>query len=377
MQKQVLAFVLYCGCVLLNVAQAANYPQLKNNYVNDYAKVITNTSENTLQSSLASLESRTKVEMTVLTIASVRDYDKTASLETFSTNLFNHWGIGNLPANNGVLLLVAVKDRKVRIELGEGYPSSYDGVAQAIIDNDMIPLFKKGKFSDAIIKGTNAIIDQIADASITGPDTALSSSTSLVSNLVSSETTQKASAFASQSLNKANEALQRISPHLSVTNVGGGLGGGAFLVWAMRLFLRRRPRRCNTCGGSMQRLDEKSDDTFLDAGQLAEEHLSSVDYDVWQCVGCSNKQVYAYKKWFSSYDNCPSCNKRTMKSTSKVTMQATYTSTGSKLITENCQHCSYHHQHTAVIPIKQRSSSSSGGSGGGGRSSGGGASGSW
>ncbi len=82
----------------------------------------------------------TGVSVTVLTIDSFRAYTADdISFERFATRLFNHWGIGNADRNDGILLLVAKKDRKVRIELGKGYPSSYDARAKEIIDTVIVP----------------------------------------------------------------------------------------------------------------------------------------------------------------------------------------------------------------------------------------------
>lgn len=70
---------------------------------------------------------KTGIEAVVVTINSIGDYQTgDATIEAFATNLFNTWGIGHKKENNGVLILVAVKDRKARIELGKGYGREYD-----------------------------------------------------------------------------------------------------------------------------------------------------------------------------------------------------------------------------------------------------------
>jgi uncharacterized protein len=90
------------------------------------------------------------------------DYQGTEkSIEKFATALFNTWGIGKKDKNNGVLFLVAVKNRKVRIALGSGYPSEYDKRMATIIKNDILPYFKQIQYSRGIYEGSMAIIKGI------------------------------------------------------------------------------------------------------------------------------------------------------------------------------------------------------------------------
>jgi uncharacterized protein len=154
----------------------------------------------------------------------------------------------------------------------------------------------------------------------------------------------------------------------------------------VRQYLRYRKRRCPDCGMDMVRLDEASDDVYLDSGQKLEETLRSVDYDIWKCPDCNRHTLHGYRHWFSSLKRCPKCSYRTVKVTSTTLVSPTYSSTGKERVTKDCRHCNYHHTETVIIPMKTRSSSSSssgsssrssGSSFGGGRSSGGGASGSW
>jgi len=67
------------------------------------------------------------VQITLLTIASLSKYDAAPfpRIEGFATALFNHWGVGDSEKNNGVLILISHSDRKMRIEIGSGYSSSW------------------------------------------------------------------------------------------------------------------------------------------------------------------------------------------------------------------------------------------------------------
>jgi uncharacterized protein len=78
--------------------------------------------------------------------------------------LFNHWGVGQKEKNNGVLLAIFIKDRKLRIEVGYGLEETLTNtVCKRIIDADIIPDFKKGDFYNGIKKGLQSIISVISE----------------------------------------------------------------------------------------------------------------------------------------------------------------------------------------------------------------------
>jgi uncharacterized membrane protein YgcG len=147
------------------------YPQPTDKYVNDYAKVITSSDEKSIRTMLADLEAQTGIEATVLTINSIYDYDTDdKTIESFATNLFNTWGIGDREKNNGFMILVAVDDRRVRIELGSGYSSEMDQAMQRVINEDMLPYFRQADYSQGIYEGTRAGIDALAGGPQLLPD---------------------------------------------------------------------------------------------------------------------------------------------------------------------------------------------------------------
>ncbi|MFT4602909.1 MAG: hypothetical protein ACI857_003096, partial [Arenicella sp.] len=139
-------------------------------------------------------------------------------------------------------------------------------------------------------------------------------------------------------------------------------------------------------GTFMFKLDEQSDDKHLTGGQISEEIIKSIDYDVWvtddNIDGSSEVVVLAYKKWFTKYKKCPSCKYTTyFKEYDRVISAATYSSSGTGERKYACKNCSHTKVTRYTIPkkVKSKSSSSSGGysSGGGGRSSSSGGGGSW
>lgn len=144
--------------------------------------------------------------------------------------------------------------------------------------------------------------------------------------------------------------------------------------------LREAPRTCH-CGRTMRRASETEDDAFIKPGNVVEEQIRSMDYDVWICdEGHSSVESYAGAK---TAKLCPKCNFRTFRVTDTRTLIASTTiSTGLSETTHTCANCNHIKRETTTIPKVTPSSSSGssssggssgGGSFGGGRSGGGGA----
>jgi len=140
------------------------FPAPDAGYVTDTADLLTLDEEERIEQWLWQTESRTGVEIIVVTIASIRDYPgaPASSIEAFAKGLFDKYGIGNMPENNGVLLLVAVRDRKARIELGAGYGRSRDADALAIMNKEILPSFRQEDYAAGITNGVKGIMLEFA-----------------------------------------------------------------------------------------------------------------------------------------------------------------------------------------------------------------------
>jgi len=140
------------------------YPNPDAGYVTDLAGLLTGDEEERLERWLWQVESRTKVEVIVVTIDSIGDYPGTAngSIEAFARGLFDKYGIGNKPKNDGVLLLVARGDRKARIELGAGYGRARDADSRRIMNKVILPRFKKDEYAEGITDGVKALMLEFA-----------------------------------------------------------------------------------------------------------------------------------------------------------------------------------------------------------------------
>jgi uncharacterized protein len=122
--------------------------------VNDYGGLISSSTRAQLEQSLKYIEGTDSTQIVILTIPSLEG----ESLEEFSLKAAETWQIGQAGLDNGALLLVAVKERKVRIEVGYGLEGSLtDLLAGRIISHIILPRFKEGNFNQGIIDGVTAM----------------------------------------------------------------------------------------------------------------------------------------------------------------------------------------------------------------------------
>ncbi|MFH0910466.1 MAG: TPM domain-containing protein [Planctomycetota bacterium] len=138
----------------------APYPEPDAGYVTDRAGVLTAEEEERIERRLWQAEAKTGLEIAVVTIGSMWEYPGApqGSIESFARGLFDKYGVGNRPANKGILLLVAVRDRAARIELGAGYKLAFDREAARIMDKVLVPRFKEGKYAEGITLGVEALL---------------------------------------------------------------------------------------------------------------------------------------------------------------------------------------------------------------------------
>jgi uncharacterized protein len=123
--------------------------------VNDYAQMLSSGVGRQLESVLADLERTDGTQVVLLTIDSL----KGDGLEDFSIRVVEKWKLGQKGFDNGVLLLIAKNDRKIRIEVGYGLEGKLtDLVSGRIIRNVIAPQFKMGRFDQGIIEGISAIV---------------------------------------------------------------------------------------------------------------------------------------------------------------------------------------------------------------------------
>lgn len=133
---------------------ALEVPALKGR-VNDHAGMLSAATRQQLEDILSRLEQTDSTQIVVLTIPSLGG----EVLEEFSIKVAERWKIGQKGFDNGAILLVAKKDRKLRIEVGYGLEGTLtDLMAGRIIRNVIVPQFKAGNFDQGIIDGVQAMI---------------------------------------------------------------------------------------------------------------------------------------------------------------------------------------------------------------------------
>jgi uncharacterized protein len=136
-----------------HAASAAPLPALSGRVV-DRAHILSAAEQRRLDVRLAALERRTTDQLVVVTLPDLGG----ASIEQVGLRLGRGWGIGQKGLDNGVLLIVAPNDRRVRIEVGCGLEGLLtDARASAIIQQKLIPLFRKGAYDRAAEAGVAAI----------------------------------------------------------------------------------------------------------------------------------------------------------------------------------------------------------------------------
>ncbi|MEW5803570.1 MAG: TPM domain-containing protein [bacterium] len=138
--------------------QEINLPE-PTGYVNDFAELLSPQEEETLTRYIRELQEKTTAEVAVVTLDSVAPHD----INLYAVKLFEKWGIGVRGKDNGALILLALKEHEVRIEVGYGLEGRLpDGLAGEIIRRYMISAFKKGDYGRGIVDGTVAVVRQIA-----------------------------------------------------------------------------------------------------------------------------------------------------------------------------------------------------------------------
>lgn len=150
----VLLFVSFLA-VAQNIPARPNPPRL----VNDLANVLSAQEEQQLEAQLVAYDDSTSNQVAVVLVKTLNDYP----IEEYATKLFRDWGVGNKKNNNGVVILAAIEDRKIRIEVGYGLEGAIpDITANHIIENDIKPDFRAGDYYDGLSKAASSIVKAAA-----------------------------------------------------------------------------------------------------------------------------------------------------------------------------------------------------------------------
>ncbi len=158
--KKLLFFVL-AGLMLCSSAFSAEvkFPS-PSGAVNDTAGVIGPVNRSNIERLAASLKEKNGSELAVVTIKTAAPLDA----KTYAVRLFKEWGIGEKGKDNGVLILAAIEDRRIEIEVGYGLEGIItDGFSGRVLDEKVLPQFKKGDFGQGLYEGALAISGKVAE----------------------------------------------------------------------------------------------------------------------------------------------------------------------------------------------------------------------
>lgn len=170
MKKTIIKFAIFCIFFIpqLIFTQEIKFPRAVG-YVNDFAGVIEENYKININNLIENFEKETTNEIAVVTVESAEPLDPT----NYAVKLFEKWGIGKKEKDNGVLILLAMKERKVKIEVGYGLEGVLtDGRCGEILDKYVLPYFKEKKWGEGLYSGCQAIINVIKKGEIPAESTA-------------------------------------------------------------------------------------------------------------------------------------------------------------------------------------------------------------
>lgn len=142
------------------------FPELTGRVV-DNAGMLDTSRERRISQLLEAHENATTNQVVVVTLPDLGGY----SIETYGYQLGRDWGVGQKGKDNGVLLIVAKKERKVRIEVGYGLEGTLtDAIASNIVHTVILPLFKQGNFDEGIERGAKTTIQALGGQYTMNPE---------------------------------------------------------------------------------------------------------------------------------------------------------------------------------------------------------------
>lgn len=328
-------------------------------FISDQKSVLSAGAHASLDARITAVQRAGLGDIAVAILPSIGDY----SPNQVAVEIYRTWRVGSMAnigsahRNVGLLILIVPKELAPNhrgecwINTGTGAEGIItDATAGTICRDSIIPHLKNKDYAGAVGAGIGAL-----EATLRG-DVALANP-----------------AGATQILSPSSGPKSDDDSH-GLLFVFGGVLALLVAVVGGRRWRRYHPRKCPRCGRRMRRLDEKADNAKLQDGQVVEEQVGSVDYDVWVCE-CGESLVIPYRALFTKYSECQKCHRRTASHHRTIFKQPTTSSSGSGEDKYTCKACNATWAIPVVLPriVVTSSSGGSGGSssGGGGGSFGG------
>lgn len=311
-----------------------------------------------LNAELGRVWQNTTAEPVVVALKSLDpEYDEV----TFANDLFELWKIGKADKDNGLLLLIVGDTKRYTVRTGRGLGGILpDGLCGSIMREEAVPLYKKGDLDGGTLAAVKTFASVMEDPVVAeeirskyandanaGRDEmdaftfmAMASAVGGVGSLiwvlwiiVGSRRRPELERY--RSLNNAMPVV------LFLSFACMGMALPAFLIcrWKMKR-IRNHARACPNCGYAMRKLDEATDNEYLTPAQDMEERINSVDYDVWLCDNCGEKDVIPFVNRRSAYAVCPHCGARTAyPSGNRILRQPTERAEGQGVRIYSCRNC--------------------------------------
>ena len=154
--------------LLCSISSLANELPARKGLINDFAGIIPQSYEKRMDLFAQEVLNKTNSTLTVVTLKDIGG----DAIDDFTNRLYEKWGVGEKGKDKGVMILLALKERKIRIEVGYGLEEIIpDGLAGQIRDTAMVPYLKKGEYGLGLLNGlynAGAIIAKHEGVKLTG-----------------------------------------------------------------------------------------------------------------------------------------------------------------------------------------------------------------
>ncbi len=395
--RVLIIFVLFTSLLLQGqtVYTVEDVPNPKNSdggWISDPNNYISGEEKIALNSLISALENKSTAQIAIVVLPSIGDEVP----KNFAVHLFKHWGIGQEKKDNGLLILTVVDQHRTEFEVGYGLePILTDALSYRIASQELVPHFKNSDYGLGLLAGVERIqqildnpevISEIYDdggVGYTKNKNPISVGVIIYLGLLFFALFHYFSNVRKINKNK-EDFYDKFKDLYNIKHFVYFILFPLPFLLIRYIFIKNRlskyrnnSRFSKINGKKMFKKTEVAENKFLDKGQLVEENLHSVDYDVWATENADDILILKYQKFFSKYSKCPKCKYKTYYTAhSKTVKAATRSSTGVREEIQKCKNCDYIKVNTIKIPRTTSSSSSfGGGSSGGGSSFGGGSSG--
>jgi uncharacterized protein len=156
---KLLKILFFSAVIFTSESFAQTFPArpATGNFIVDEAEIIKEEDKKLINETAQGLLKEKRIPIFVVTVNSLLDYNAIDGIDHYSSALFNNWGIGYKDFNYGILLLIAKNERMARIEFGSEFNHRHDADAQKIMNEFIIPEFKKNNPSKGITNGVKAL----------------------------------------------------------------------------------------------------------------------------------------------------------------------------------------------------------------------------